>query len=64
MYLLKKEDLEINLIIVGSGPQELDLKKQVDNLNLSNEVIFTGQKKYLELKEYYKSADIYILPWS
>ena len=60
MYLLKKEDLEINLIIVGSGPQELDLKKQVDNLNLSNEVIFTGQKKYLELKEYYKSADIYI----
>ena len=60
MYLLKKEDLNINLIIVGSGPQELDLKKQVDNLNLSNEVIFTGQKKYLELKEYYKSADIYI----
>ena len=60
MYLLKKEDLKINLIIVGSGPQELDLKKQVDNLNLSNEVIFTGQKKYLELKEYYKSADIYI----
>ena len=60
MYLLKKEDLKINLIIVGSGPQELDLKKQVDNLNLSNEVIFTGQKKYLELKEFYKSADIYI----
>ena len=60
MYLLKKEDLKINLIIVGSGPQELDLKKQVDNLNLSNEVIFTGQKKYLELEEYYKSADIYI----
>ena len=27
---------------------------------ISNEVIFTGQKKYLELKEYYKSADIYI----
>ena len=52
--------LKINLIIVGSGPEELDLKKQVENLNLSNEVIFTGQKKYLELKEYYKSADIYI----
>ena len=37
-----------------------DLKKQVNNLNLTNEVIFTGQKKYSDIKEYYKSADIYI----
>ncbi len=58
--LLKNQDLKINLIIVGSGPEDLDLKKQVNNLNLTNEVIFTGQKKYSDLKEYYKSADIYI----
>ena len=60
VHLLKNQDLKINLIIVGSGPEDLDLKKQVNNLNLTNEVIFTGQKKYLELKEYYKRADIYI----
>ena len=60
VHLLKNQDLKINLIIVGSGPEDLDLKKQVKNLNLTNEVIFTGQKKYSDLKEYYKSADIYI----
>ena len=60
VHLLKNFDLKINLIIVGSGPEDLDLKKQVNNLNLTNEVIFTGQKKYSDLKEYYKSADIYI----
>ena len=60
VHLLKNQDLKINLIIVGSGPEDLDLKKQVNNLNLTNEVIFTGQKKYSDIKEYYKSADIYI----
>ena len=60
VHLLKNQDLKINLIIVGSGPEDSDLKKQVNNLNLTNEVIFTGQKKYSGLKEYYKSADIYI----
>ena len=60
VHLLKNQDLKINLIIVGSGPEDSDLKKQVNNLNLTNEVIFTGQKKYSDLKEYYKSADIYI----
>jgi len=60
VHLLKNQNLKINLIIVGSGPEDLDLKKQVNNLNLTNEVIFTGQKKYSDLKEYYKSADIYI----
>ncbi len=60
VHFLKNQDFKINLIIVGSGPEDLDLKKQVNNLNLTNEVIFTGQKKYSDLKEYYKSADIYI----
>tara|TARA_B100001248_G_scaffold252319_1_gene228365 strand:- start:11103 stop:12239 length:1137 start_codon:yes stop_codon:yes gene_type:complete len=60
VHLLKNQDLKINLIIVGSGPEDSDLKKQVNNLNLTNEVIFTGQKKYSDIKEYYKSADIYI----
>ena len=60
VHLLKNQDLKINLIIVGSGPEDSDLKKQVNNLNLTNEVIFTGQKKYSDLKEYYKGADIYI----
>ena len=58
--LLKQYDMKFKLFIVGSGPLESELKKLVSNLNLSSEVIFTGQKKYSELTEYYKNSNIYI----
>ena len=58
--LLKQYDMKFKLFIVGSGPLESELKKLVSNLNLSSEVIFTGQKKYTELTEYYKNSNIYI----
>ena len=49
--LLKQYDMKFKLFIVGSGPLESELKKLVSDLNLSSEVIFTGQKKYTELTE-------------
>ena len=52
--------MNFKLFIVGSGPLESELKKLVSDLNLSSEVIFTGQKKYTELTEYYKNSNIYI----
>ena len=58
--LLKQYDMKFKLFIVGSGPLESELKKLVSDLNLSSEVIFTGQKKYTELTEYYKNSNIYI----
>ena len=58
--LLKQYDMKFKLFIVGSGPLESELKKLVSDLNLSSEVIFTGQKKYSELTEYYKNSNIYI----
>ena len=58
--LLKQYDIKFKLFIVGSGPKETELKKLVSDLNLSSDVIFTGQKKYTELAEYYKNSNIYI----
>lgn len=60
LNLLKQYDMKFKLFIVGSGPLESELKKLVSDLNLSSEVIFTGQKKYTELTEYYKNSNIYI----
>ena len=60
VHLLKLNNFDLTLFIVGSGPMEFDLKKQVDDLNLTKNVIFTGQKKYSELAEYYMKSDIYI----
>ena len=58
--LLKQHDMKFKLFIVGSGPLESELKKLVSDLNLSSEVIFTGQKKYTELTKYYENSNIYI----
>ena len=58
--LLRQYDTKFKLFIVGSGPLESELKKLVSDLNLSTEVIFTGQKNYTELTEYYKNSNIYI----
>ena len=60
VYQLKLNDFDLTLFIVGSGPMELDLKKQVNDLKLTKNVIFTGQKNHSELAEYYMKSDIYI----
>ena len=60
MSILKDTHQNIKLYIVGSGPQEKKLKELTYKLNLTEEVIFTGQKTLSELKIYYKNSDIYI----
>ena len=51
----------IQLIIVGSGPQEEKLKKLVKKLNLESKVKFLGQVINRDLIKLYKSSHIFIL---
>ena len=60
MSILKKSGIDLLLYIVGSGPLEKELKEQVIDLQMTDEIIFTGQKNKDELKEYYLNSDIYI----
>ncbi len=52
----------LNLIIVGTGPKEDQLKMKVVNLGLEKSVIFTNQIPPSEIHEYYQTADIFVLP--
>ena len=54
-------DLEIGLIIVGSGPQEKELKKFCKENDLNN-IFFEGFQQQEMLPKYYALADIFILP--
>lgn len=54
-------DPEIGLIIVGSGPQEKELKKFCEEKNL-NDIFFEGFQQQEMLPKYYALADIFILP--
>ena len=54
----------INLIIVGSGPDEYvnKMKSLVDDLFLEDLVTFAGQQPFSKVSEYIESADIGLVP--
>lgn len=49
------------LIIVGSGPEEEKLKKQVKDNEIKN-VIFTGKINNEKLEEYYNESNLVVIP--
>jgi len=49
------------LVIVGSGPQEEELKNHADKIGL-NDVVWPGFKQINELSSYYALASCFILP--
>ena len=67
-YLLRaipeviKTNSTIAFIIVGTGPEEGNLKRLTEKLGINNYVIFTGFISDDELPSYYASADLFILP--
>lgn len=54
-------DPEIGFIIVGSGPEEENLKKFCQKNSLKN-VYFEGFHQQEELPKYYALADVFVLP--
>ena len=54
------ESFPVKLVIVGHGPYESALKTLVDDLNLNQSVIFTGQVPNEQTAYYYKMADFFI----
>ena len=48
------------LLLVGTGPLEVDIKKKVKELNLFDKVIFTGFKS--DVNNYMQAMDLFVLP--
>lgn len=48
------------LLIVGSGPEEVHLKKLAESLGISKQIIFAG--KVSNIQDYYASFNIFVLP--
>ena len=63
MKLLKDEDRDFRLIMIGMGPDEKAIKKYCHKLMLEDKVIFTGQLyDRNELQLYYAAADLLVFP--
>jgi len=60
--LLKGKYPEISYHIVGSGPEEANLRNKVRELNLEKEVYFHGQVSPEMVPKLLKSCDVFVLP--
>lgn len=61
-YLLKKKypANKLKLMIVGVGSKDADLKKLVNELALSGDVVFTGRIPFAEVSEYFNMIDVFV----
>jgi len=56
-----KKIADVNLIIIGDGPEEKNLQKLTEERNLNNRVRFLGAVSQETLKDYYGAVDILVL---
>lgn len=54
--------LNVTLTIVGNGEEELSLKNLADKLDISDRVLFVNNVDNSQLQEYYRLADLFVLP--
>ena len=57
--LIKKYP-NMKLLVVGDGPDLDDLKKFVKEINLENNVIFTGKVSHQDVPKYYQLGDVFV----
>ena len=55
---LKYPTKNIKLLIIGEGLQEINLKKLVASLQLTNDVVFTGRVAFNQIPMYFNMLDI------
>lgn len=53
---------EVRLLLVGGGPQELLIKQKTNELELEQQVIFTGRVSHDLVQEYYNQVDVFVYP--
>ena len=57
---IHQKNKNTKLIIIGTGEKEEEIKQKVNNLNLSNDVIFTGFKN--NVNDYFSAIDAFLMP--
>ena len=57
-----KNQKDLLLIIVGSGPLEADLRKKAKKLGLNEKILFVGEKEHEEIPIWMNACDLFVLP--
>lgn len=62
-YLIEAvANLDVELTLVGEGPQEAELEALVSELGIENRVFIEGYIPHEQLPEYYQASDVFVLP--
>lgn len=62
MYKLKKDNYRFKWVIIGDGPQKMEIQYHCHFMNLDNVIEFAGAKNQNEVIEAFKMADVFFLP--
>ena len=62
MQTVSKYKPDCILHIIGDGREMQNLKMQARDLNLDHNIIFHGRINSAEIKQFYKTADLFIMP--
>lgn len=57
---VKNQEKNAKLLLIGNGPLEKEIKDEIGNLNLENDVIWLGNRNNMEL--IYMSMDVFVFP--
>ena len=61
LVILKRQGFTPNYTIVGQGPEEMRLRKMVQDFGLEDQVVFTGFIPQDQLPSMYASCDIFVM---
>jgi len=59
---VSSKQLTVKLLVLGTGPLEENLKREVDDLKLKNKVLFLGNIPNEQVPQYLAIADVFVRP--
>lgn len=59
---LLKQNRQLRLCLVGTGPDAHSLRKYAEKLGISNHIEFAGAVDQERILDYYRKADVFVLP--
>ena len=62
LALLREKKVEVHAVLVGGGPEDAALRKLADDLQLGDDVTFTGRVSHDEVQAYYRCIDLLVYP--
>lgn len=60
LAILKRSNLNIKLLIIGSGREEINLKRQAELLDLTDNIFFLGTR--IDIGDLFRAMDLFVMP--